>query len=75
MVLVGQWWCMLLIPALGNQRQVSPCEFKASLIYSDFQDRKGYTKKNQRGAGEMAQRLRALTALPDFNSPQPHGGS
>jgi hypothetical protein len=27
------------------------------------------------GAGEMAQRLRALTALPEFNSQQPHDGS
>jgi hypothetical protein len=27
------------------------------------------------GAGEMAQRLRALTALPKFKSQQPHGGS
>jgi hypothetical protein len=26
-------------------------------------------------AGEMAQRLRALTALQEFNSQQPHDGS
>jgi hypothetical protein len=26
-------------------------------------------------AGEMAQRLRDLTALPEFNSQQPYGGS
>jgi hypothetical protein len=26
-------------------------------------------------AGEMAQWLRALTALPEFTSQQPHGGS
>jgi hypothetical protein len=27
------------------------------------------------GAGEMAQWLRALTILPEFDSQQPHGGS
>jgi hypothetical protein len=35
-------------------------------------------KKKCKGAGEMAQQLRALTALPrspEFNSQQPHGGS
>ena len=35
-------------------------------------------KKKRMWAGEMAQRLRALTALPEdpeFNSQQPHGGS
>ena len=42
-------------------------------------------KKSSCGAGEMAQRLRALTALPkvlncsskgpEFNSQEPHGGS
>jgi hypothetical protein len=34
-----------------------------------------HIKKLMGGAGEMAQRLRALTALPEFNSQQPHGGS
>jgi hypothetical protein len=35
-------------------------------------------KEWENWAGEMAQRLRALTALlkgPEFNSQQPHGGS
>ena len=27
------WWCTPLIPALGRQRQVDLCEFKASLVY------------------------------------------
>ena len=31
-----QWWPMPLIPALGRQRQVDLCEFKASLIYKLF---------------------------------------
>ena len=29
----GQWWCMLLIQALGRQRQAGLCEFEASLVY------------------------------------------
>jgi hypothetical protein len=32
-------------------------------------------KLELRGAGEMAQQLRALSALPEFNSQKPHGGS
>ena len=28
-----QWWHTPLIPALGRQRQVDICEFKASLVY------------------------------------------
>ena len=35
---------MGLIPALGRQRQVDFCEFKASLVYK-FQDSQSYTKK------------------------------
>ena len=27
------WWHILLIPALGKQRQAEFCEFKASLVY------------------------------------------
>lgn len=29
----GRWWRTPLIPALGSQRQVDLCEFKASLVY------------------------------------------
>ena len=32
--LAGHWWHMPLIPALGRQRQVDLCEFKASLVYT-----------------------------------------
>ena len=37
----------------------------------------GEIKKSKVGAGDMAQQVRALTALkgPKFNSQQPHGGS
>ena len=35
---------MPLIPSLERQRQVDLCEFKASLIYSEFQDSQGYTE-------------------------------
>ena len=35
----GQWWCMPLIPALGRQRQVDLCEFKARPVYRVSQDR------------------------------------
>jgi hypothetical protein len=34
-----------------------------------------FTSKAPLMAGEMAQRLRALSALAEFNSQQPHGGS
>jgi hypothetical protein len=36
---------MLLIPALGRQRQVDLCEFEAVLVYREFQDSQDYTKK------------------------------
>ena len=29
--LAGQWWCILLIPALRRQRQADLCEFMAGL--------------------------------------------
>ena len=28
------WWHKSLVPALGRQKKVDPCEFKASLVYS-----------------------------------------
>ena len=34
-----------------------------------------HTPEKNLGGGEMAQWLRALTALPEFNSQQPHGDS
>jgi hypothetical protein len=74
---------MPLIPALG--RWIS--EFEASLVYRvSFRTAEGYTekpclekkKKIKVRAGEMAQRLKALTACssrgPEFNSQQPHSG-
>lgn len=27
------WWCTLLVPALGTQRQTDLCDFEASLNY------------------------------------------
>jgi hypothetical protein len=30
-----QWWCSLLIPALGRQTQVDLCELEASLVYRE----------------------------------------
>jgi hypothetical protein len=39
-----QWWRTPLIPVLGGRgRQIS--EFKASLVYREFQDSQGYTEK------------------------------
>ena len=54
-------------------------EFEASLIYISnfkFQDNQGYVetlsqKQKQMGAGEMAQRVRALTALLKVLSSNP----
>ena len=45
--MLGQvWWCTPLIPALGRQKQVDLCEFKARLVYMEFQDSQGYTEKH-----------------------------
>jgi hypothetical protein len=33
---LARWWRRPLIPALGRQRQVKLCEFKASLVYIEF---------------------------------------
>jgi hypothetical protein len=38
-------WRVLLLPALRKQRQEDLCEFKGSLVYSEFQDSQGYTEK------------------------------
>jgi hypothetical protein len=42
-----QWWCMPFIPALGEQRQVDPWEFEASLAYrmSSRAVKESYAKK------------------------------
>ena len=51
-------------------RQADLCKLEASLVYIEFQDSQNYTvlsclKNNKKGAGEMAQWLRALAALPE----------
>jgi hypothetical protein len=66
----------LLVPALGRQRQLNLCEFKASLVYRQFAREPGLyretlTQEKIRGAGEMTQWLRALTALPEVLSSIP----
>jgi hypothetical protein len=35
---------MLLISVLGKQSQLDLCEFKGSLVYSEFQDSQGYKR-------------------------------
>lgn len=40
----GWWWHTPLIPRLRRQRQVYLCEFKASLVYREFQDSQGNTE-------------------------------
>ena len=75
---------MLLIPAPRKQRQMEPCEFEDSLVYSQFQNNQGYKEKNKKNksnasfcspaiticiaAGEMAQWLRMPAALEDLGS-------
>lgn len=71
----------MVVPALGRQRQADLHEFETSLVYKVFQDSQGYTqretlsrktnKKQSGGAGEMAQWLRAMTALPEVLSSIP----
>jgi hypothetical protein len=41
----GSEWYMALIPALGWQRQDDLCEFEASLVYNELQNRKKKKKK------------------------------
>jgi hypothetical protein len=43
-LIAWQWWKLPLIPALGKQRQVELCEFKARLVYK-AQDSKDYIEK------------------------------
>jgi len=40
-------WLTPLILALWRQRQADLCEFKASLVYKEFQDSQGYIDKNK----------------------------
>jgi hypothetical protein len=39
------WWQVLLIPALGRQRQVDLCELEASLVYKASQGHPGLLHK------------------------------
>jgi hypothetical protein len=41
----GQWWFMLLIPALGKQKQMDFLVQGQPTLQSEFQDNKGYTEK------------------------------
>jgi hypothetical protein len=65
------------IPAFGRQRQVDLYKFKASLVYrlssrpARATQRNSDSKKKIAGAGEMAQRLRALITLPKVLSSIP----
>jgi hypothetical protein len=63
---------MLICP--GNQT----CELGCLYLGNGRPQHVGLLQKISLQAGEMAQLLRALTALPrspEFNSQQPHGGS
>jgi hypothetical protein len=80
-----------LISGFKRQRQLELCEFEDSLVYRVY-DSQDYTEKpclkiiiiiiiiiiitTLKGAGKMAQWLRALIAFPvsDFSSQQPYGG-
>jgi hypothetical protein len=79
------WWCMPLILELGRQRLYKGYKGSTEALQSEFQDSQGYTEKpclekqrqtnkqtkNQQGAGEMAQWLRAPTDLPKVLSSNP----
>lgn len=39
------WWCLPLIPALGNERRVAFCEFKPSLAYRELKTPAGLGRK------------------------------
>jgi hypothetical protein len=68
-----------LIPALKRQRQrqMDLCEFEASLVFRENSRTARTTQKlcfekQNKGAGEMAQQLRALAALPEVLSSIPN---
>jgi hypothetical protein len=67
---------MSLIPALRRQRQGHLCDFKTNLVYRASSQTARATQrnpvsKNNKQAREMAQQLRALTALPKVLSSNP----
>jgi hypothetical protein len=39
------WWHTPLVPALGRHRSL--CEFKARLVYKEFQDSQSYTQRKK----------------------------
>jgi hypothetical protein len=43
--MIGQWWHMPLIPALGRQRQANFWVWGQPGLQSEFQDSQGYTEK------------------------------
>jgi hypothetical protein len=44
-MMVGQWWHMPLIPALGRQRQMDFWVWGQPALQSEFQDSQSYTQK------------------------------
>jgi hypothetical protein len=58
-------------PVLRRQRQADLCEFKDRLVYRMSSRTDKATQENLSRAREMAQRLRALTALPKVLSSNP----
>jgi len=68
---------MPLIPASRRQRQEDLSELEASLVYRESSRAARATQRNsvsktKNRAAEMAQRLRALTALPEVLSSNPN---